>query len=251
MGIGDVFNSPQIGEILKAVANPITTAGGAVGGLIKQSGILDEIGKMMDGAVKKPKGGGLSGIAEQIKKMTENMMPPGGVPGGFLDPGKGMPPGYGGGKAGGAAAGVGGKWSAPGYGGGGGSKVSGPGYGGGGGKWSGPGSGGTGNSKVSGPGYGGGGGYGVGSPSGTGGAIGGLATAAQKAIFIATLQKVIQDVASKPNFNMDRAINDVWMQVSMLRAQKAMSEMNEAFGVMERMLKAQHEMAKGIVSNMR
>ena len=231
---GDVFGSPEAGEILKAVANPITTAGGAVGGLLKQSGILDEVGKLLDGAVKKPKGG-ISGLAEQVKKMVEGMAP---LPTGLMDTpgyggktmspgygGKGMPPSYGskgmppsyGGKGGGA--GYGAKGMPPGYGG----KMGGPGYGG------------------SGGGYGG----------GMAGGMGGLATMAQKAIFIATLQKIIQDVASKPNFNMDRAINDVWMQVSMLRAQKAMSDMNEAFGMMEHALKTQHEMSKAIIGNIR
>ena len=271
-GIGDIFQGPGMGEVLKAVANPVGSAGAAVGGLLKQSGILDDIGKLLDGGMKKPKGLGLGGIADQIKKAVEGIQP--GLPKGFLPPpsglgglsekirkmieqmpqgGKTMPPGYGGGKAGGGYGGVSGGVSGGGQAGGGYGGQAG-GYGGGkaGGAYGGQGAGGYGGQAG---GYGGGkagGGYGGGGAGyAAGGAIGGLATAAQKAIFIATLQKIIQDVASKPGFDMNRAINDVWMQVSALRAQQAMKEMTEAFNMIEGMMKAQHEMSKSVIQNLR
>jgi hypothetical protein len=111
----------------------------------------------------------------------------------------------------------------------------------------------TGQAGYGGGGYGGktGGAYPGGGMGAAGGAVGGLATAAQKALFIATLQKIIQDVAQKPNFDMNRAVNDVWMQVSMLRSQQAMKEMTEAFHVMESIMKAQHDMAKNVIGNLR
>src|SRR5262245_30213800 len=85
-GIGDMFKTPAAGDILKAVTNPIGTAGAAAGGLLKKSGILDDLGKLLDGGLKKPKGMGLSGISDTIKKVLENMPQPGGPPKGFLPP---------------------------------------------------------------------------------------------------------------------------------------------------------------------
>jgi len=252
----NILGPKGVGEILKAVASPIGSAGGAVGGILKQTGILDEMGKILDGASKKPgKGMGLSGMAEKMKNMLENMLPPTGLmdPPAFPDLGGKLSPaglakkgaaGYGGAQ-GGKSAGVGGGAVSGALG-----ALAGGAY-----------AGGKGGGAISGA-LGGVGGVfaggkgaiskalsGAGAATGAGGA--GLATMMQKAIFIATMQKMIQDIASKPNFNMDRAISDVWMQLNQLRAQQEMAKMTEMLKIADSLMKKQQEMQKSIIGNIR
>jgi hypothetical protein len=92
------------------------------------------------------------------------------------------------------------------------------------------------------------------SPGGAGGgAGGGLAGMAQRAMFIAALQQAIQKAASQQNFNMETAINDLWVKLSGLRPQgnQNIQQLNQMFGMLEGMIKQMHDMQKGVIQNMR
>ena len=86
-----------------------------------------------------------------------------------------------------------------------------------------------------------------------GGMGGGLAGMAQKAIFIGTLQQAIQKAASQQNFNLETAINDVWIKLSGLRPQgrKDLQELNQMFQMLEGISRQMNEMQKSAIRNMR
>lgn len=240
--IGNLFGPSGAGDILKTVfkATPMGVASGAISDIFKSTGIMDDIGKLLDGVVSKPKPGGLGNIGKMVQKMAEQLQQQKGLPTGL------MPMDFFDGPAGGvsgaaraaakavqsAAGAIGGKAGA--------GAVSGAMSGMIGGK--------AGAAAAAGGGVAGG---------GMGGAMagmgGGLAGMAQKAIFITTLQQAIQKAATQQNFNLETAINDVWIKLSGLRPQgrQDLQELNQMFQMLEGISRQMNEMQKSAIRNMR
>ncbi|MBN8733035.1 MAG: hypothetical protein J0L64_21045 [Acidobacteria bacterium] len=252
--IGNLFGPSGAGDILKTVfkATPMGAASSAISDIFKSTGIMDDIGKLLDGAVSKPKPGGFGGIDKMMKKIIGQMEKEKGLPYGLMPrdyfdgPGGGMSGGMSGGigkatksiTAGMAAAlqGMGGKTGPAAAGG----AMGGMG-GGMGGKFGPPGgmAGGKAGAAAAG-----------GAMAGMGG---GLAGMAQKAIFISALQQAIQKAASQQNFNMETAINDLWIKLSSLRPQgrQDLQELNQMFQMLEGIARQMQEMQKNAIQNMR
>lgn len=200
---GNVFGPTGAGEILKAVfkTSGVGVVSGAVSDLVKSTGAMGEIGKLLDGIVSKPNSGGPSGgLTKAMKKILDQLsqdkvLPKGLMPTDFFE-------------------GAGGKQFTPGAGG-----------------------------KSITPGAGGASGI-------AGGALSGMM---QRTMFIAALQQAIQKAASQQNFNMETAINDLWVKLSGLRPQgnHNMQELNQMFGMLEGMMKQMNDMKKGVIQNIR
>lgn len=234
--IGNLFGPSGAGDILKTVfkATPMGVATSAISDIFKSTGIMDDIGKLLDGVVSKPKPGGLGNISKMVQKMAEQLQQQKGLPTGL------MPMDFF--ESGGAGAG---KWN---------SLLSGKSAMAAitGGK--------VGAAAAAGGAMGGMSG-GVGGKAGAaaaggamaGGMGGGLAGMAQKAIFITTLQQAIQKAASQQNFNLETAINDLWIKLSGLRPQgrQDLQELNQMFQMLEGIARQMNDMQKNAIRNMR
>lgn len=83
--------------------------------------------------------------------------------------------------------------------------------------------------------------------------VAGMQTMMQKTLFIAALQQIIQDTASKQDFNLETSISKVWMKLNALRPQgrQDIQQLNELFGALGGMMQQMNEMQKGIFKNLR
>lgn len=257
MNLMGSLGSSGVTDVLKTVlkASPPGAVAEAMASLVKDTGMLDQMSKLLDGAVKKPKPGGLGNIAETVKKITDGVLKQNGLPTGLLPAdffdqqggSKTAGPRQGGmlsgvgkmvdqalaavqasGKMGGAkmaAASAGAAGMAGAMAGGGGSKLAGAG------------------SKLAGAGM---------TPQ-TEAMVAGMQTMMQKTLFIAALQQIIQDTASKQDFNLETSISKVWMKLNALRPQgrQDIQQLNELFGALGGMMQQMNEMQKGIFKNLR
>jgi len=221
---GNLFGPSNAGDILKAVfkTTPMGVATGAIADIFKSTGIVDDIGKLLDGAVNKPKPGGLGGVSKMVDKIIKQLEQQQGTPGGLMpmDFFQGQ-----GGGAGGVSGGTGGRAGMA-----------------------------AGGGKSTMPAYGGGAKWGdVTLKRGTGAVSGALAGMAQRAIFISTLQQAIQKAATQQSFNMETSINDLWVKLSALRPQgrQDLQELEQMFHMLEGIMKQRHDMAKGVIQNIR
>ena len=64
MGLMGSLVSSDMSDVLKGVlkATPAGAAAQAMASLVKDTGMMDQMSKLLDGAVKKPKPGGIGGI---------------------------------------------------------------------------------------------------------------------------------------------------------------------------------------------
>ena len=88
--IGNLFGPSGAGDILKTVfkATPMGVASGAISDIFKSTGIMDDIGKLLDGVVSKPKPGGFGDISKTMKKIVAQLEKQKGLPTGLLQIGR-------------------------------------------------------------------------------------------------------------------------------------------------------------------
>ncbi len=265
MGLMGSLISSDVSDVLKGVlkASPAGAAAQAMASLVKDTGMMDQMSKLLDGVVKKPKPGGIGNIADTVKKMTDGILKQNGLPTGMLP--REFFDKMGGSKS--AAAGQGGMFSsinkmveqamaATGNMGGakmGGAKmasaaVGAAGMGGakmGGAKMAGAavGAAGMAGAKMAGAGM---------NPQ-TAAMVAGMQTMMQKTLFIAALQQIIQETASKQEFSLESSISKVWMKMNALRPQgrQDIQQINELFGALGGIMQKMNEMQKGVVQNLK
>lgn len=245
MGLMGSLVSSDMSDVLKGVlkATPAGAAAQAMASLVKDTGMMDQMSKLLDGAVKKPKPGGIGGIADTVKKMTDGLLKQNGLPTGLLP--QEFYDKMGGSKS--AAAGQGGMLSsinkmveqvvaATGKMGGakmGGAKMAGAAAG----------AAGMAGAKMGGAGM---------NPQAEA-MVAGMQTMMQKTLFIAALQQMIQETASKPEFNLESSISKVWIKMNALRPQgrQDIQQINELFGALGGIMQKMNEMQKGVIQNLR
>ena len=258
MNLMGSLGSSGVTDVLKTVlkASPPGAVAEAMSSLVKDTGLLDQVSKLLDGVVKKPKPGGLGNIADTVKKITDGVLKQNGLPTGLLPAdffdqqgGKFKSAGPGGmGSSIGkmveramAAAQASGKL--------GGAKMAGASVGAAGvtGAMAGAGSGklapGAGSSKLGGAGM---------TPQ-QAAMVEGMQAMLRKTMFIAALQQIIQETASKQDFNLETSISKVWMKLNALRPQgrQDIQQVNELFGALGGMMQTMSEMQKGVIQNLR
>lgn len=245
MGLMGSLISSDMSDVLKGVlkASPAGAAAQAMASLVKDTGMMDQMSKLLDGAVKKPKPGGIGGLADTVKKMTDGILKQNGLPTGLLP--QEFFDKMGGSKS--AAAGQGGMFSsinkmveqavaATGKMGGakmGGAKMAGAAVG----------AAGMAGAKMGGAGM---------NPQAAA-MVAGMQTMMQKTIFIAALQQIIQETASKQEFNLESSISKVWIKMNALRPQgrQDIQQINELFGALGGIMQKMNEMQKGVIQNLR
>ena len=85
---------------------------------------------------------------------------------------------------------------------------------------------------------------------GTGVRLDGLADALTKAMFVSVLLEAVEDARGKQHFNVETAINDLWVKLGKVRP-KQNQQMGQILDQVSGMLKQMHDMQKGIIGNMR
>lgn len=250
MGLMGSLITSDMSDVLKGVlkATPAGAAAQAMASLVKDTGMMDQVSKLLDGAVKKPKPGGIGGLADTVKKMTDGILKQNGLPTGLLP--QEFFDKMGGSKS--AAAGQGGMFSSinkmveqamAATGKMGGAKMGGAKMGGA--KMAGAAAGAAGmaGAKMGGAGM---------NPQAEA-MVAGMQTMMQKTLFIAALQQIIQETASKQEFNLESSISKVWIKMNALRPQgrQDIQQINELFGALGGIMQKMNEMQKGVIQNLR
>lgn len=77
-----------------------------------------------------------------------------------------------------------------------------------------------------------------------------LPAALTKTMFISVLLEAVEDARAKPNFNVETAINDLWVKLSKVRPAQNQA-MNQTLQQVTNLLKQMHDMQKSVIQNIR
>lgn len=86
--------------------------------------------------------------------------------------------------------------------------------------------------------------------NGLGGQLDQLPAALTKTMFIAVLLEAVEDARAKPNFNVETAINDLWVKLSKVRPAQNQA-MSQALQQVTNLLTQKHDTQKSIIRNLR
>jgi hypothetical protein len=77
-----------------------------------------------------------------------------------------------------------------------------------------------------------------------------LPAALTKAMYISILLEAVEDAREKQHFNVETAINDLWVKLSKVRP-ATNQQMTKVLQQVTELLKRHHDMSKSIIGNMR
>jgi hypothetical protein len=77
-----------------------------------------------------------------------------------------------------------------------------------------------------------------------------LPEALTKTMFISILLEAVEDARAKPHFNVETAINDLWVKLSKARPAQNQA-MNQTLQQVTNLLKQMHDMQKSAIQNIR
>lgn len=83
-----------------------------------------------------------------------------------------------------------------------------------------------------------------------GGQLDQLPAALTKTMFISVLLEAVEDARAKPHFNVETAINDLWVKLSKVRPVQNQA-MNQTLQQVTNLLKQMHDVQKSIIQNLR